>query len=83
MHTGTLTAMPKDIQRIFIKDLCSGMLVQDPSKDGDIDAIFNRAKQLGAVERVIDSSLHSSSSSRSFIGTERFLSYFLESIRNS
>ncbi|GMH16076.1 hypothetical protein Nepgr_017917 [Nepenthes gracilis] len=59
------------------------MPVQDPSKDDDIDAIFNRARQLQAVERPIDSSLHFSSSSRSFTGTERFLSAFLESIRNS
>ncbi|GMG98703.1 hypothetical protein Nepgr_000543 [Nepenthes gracilis] len=51
----------------------SGMLVQDPSKDDDIDTIFNRARQLGAVERPADL-FQPSSSSRSFTGTGRLLS---------
>ncbi|XP_042518907.1 plant UBX domain-containing protein 4 [Macadamia integrifolia] len=51
----------------------SGMLVQDPSKGDDVDAIFNQARHLGAVERPVES-LHPSSSSRSFTGTGRLLS---------
>ncbi|XAR65692.1 hypothetical protein NMG60_11009881 [Bertholletia excelsa] len=52
----------------------SGMLVQDPSKGGnDVDAIFNQARQLGAVEGPIEN-LRPSSSSRSFTGTGRLLS---------
>ncbi|KAK9267617.1 hypothetical protein L1049_010048 [Liquidambar formosana] len=51
----------------------SGMLVQDPSKGNDVDAIFNQARELGAVEGPIDH-LHPSSSSRSFTGTGRLLS---------
>lgn len=46
------------------------MLVQDPSKDGSngVDAIFEQARQLGAVEGPLDpSSL--SSGSQSFTGT--------------
>lgn len=49
----------------------SGMLVQDPSKGNDVDAIFNQARELGAVEGPID---RPSSSSRSFTGTGRLLS---------
>lgn len=52
---------------------CSGMLVQDPSKGNDVDAIFNQARQLGAVEGPLDQ-FHPSSSSRSFTGTGRLLS---------
>ncbi|KAL5578752.1 hypothetical protein UlMin_011194 [Ulmus minor] len=48
----------------------SGMLVQDPSKDNDVDAIFDQAKQLGAVEGPV----LPPSSSRSFTGTARLLS---------
>ncbi|KAL6990726.1 Plant UBX domain-containing protein 4 [Sarracenia purpurea var. burkii] len=51
----------------------SGMLVQDPSKGNDVDAIFNQARQVGAVEGPIEN-LHPSSSSRSFTGTGRLLS---------
>ncbi|EEF37052.1 UBX domain-containing protein, putative [Ricinus communis] len=50
----------------------SGMLVQDPTKPYDADAIFDQARHLG-VERPVDN-LHSSSSSRSFTGTGRLLS---------
>ncbi|XP_010539295.1 PREDICTED: plant UBX domain-containing protein 4-like [Tarenaya hassleriana] len=48
----------------------SGMLVQDPSKNNDVDEIFNQARQLGAVE----GPLEHPSSSRSFTGTGRLLS---------
>ncbi|KAA8515553.1 hypothetical protein F0562_018836 [Nyssa sinensis] len=51
----------------------SGMLVQDPSKGNDVDAIFNQARQLGAVEGPLEN-LQPSSSSRSFAGTGRLLS---------
>uniref|UniRef100_A0A2P2IYD2 Uncharacterized protein MANES_16G002900 n=2 Tax=Rhizophora mucronata TaxID=61149 RepID=A0A2P2IYD2_RHIMU len=51
----------------------SGMLVQDPTKGNDVDAIFNQARQLGAVEGPLEH-LHPSSSSRSFTGTGRLLS---------
>ncbi|GKV01958.1 hypothetical protein SLEP1_g14462 [Rubroshorea leprosula] len=51
----------------------SGMLVQDPSKNNDVDAIFNQARQLGAVEGPLEN-LQPSSSSRSFTGTGRLLS---------
>ncbi|KAJ6706756.1 UBX DOMAIN CONTAINING PROTEIN [Salix viminalis] len=51
----------------------SGMLVQDPTKGNDVDAIFNQARQLGAVEGPLDN-LNQSSSSRSFTGTGRLLS---------
>lgn len=51
----------------------SGMLVQDPSKINDVDAIFNQARQAGAVERAAEH-LRPSSSSRSFTGTARLLS---------
>ncbi|KAL1201735.1 Plant UBX domain-containing protein 3 [Cardamine amara subsp. amara] len=48
----------------------SGMLVQDPNKNDDVDEIFNQARQLGAVE----GPLERPSSSRSFTGTGRLLS---------
>lgn len=51
----------------------SGMLVQDPSKNNDVDAIFNQARQLGAVEGPPEN-LNAPSSSRSFTGTGRLLS---------
>ncbi|WCJ20148.1 plant UBX domain containing protein 4 [Euphorbia peplus] len=57
----------------------SGMLVQDPTKGNgngngnDVDAIFNIARQLGAVEGPVDN-LRPSSSSRSFTGPGRLLS---------
>ncbi|KAK4765172.1 hypothetical protein SAY86_026262 [Trapa natans] len=51
----------------------SGMLVQDPMKDNDVDAIFDRARQMGAVPGPA-ANLNPSSSSRSFTGTGRLLS---------
>ncbi|KAL7130366.1 hypothetical protein ABFS83_13G128900 [Erythranthe nasuta] len=51
----------------------SGMLVQDPSKGNDVDAIFDQARQQGAVQAPLES-LQPSSSSRSFAGTGRLLS---------
>ncbi|KAK9014825.1 hypothetical protein V6N11_005963 [Hibiscus sabdariffa] len=51
----------------------SGMLVQDPSKNNEVDEIFNQARQLGAVERPLDQ-LNPSSSSTTFTGTGRLLS---------
>ena len=51
------------------------MLVQDPTKgNNDVDAIFNQARQLGAVEGPLENLQPSSSSSRSFTGTGRSLS---------
>ncbi|GFP85071.1 uba and UBX domain-containing protein at4g15410 [Phtheirospermum japonicum] len=48
------------------------MLVQDPSKGGDnVDAIFDQARQLGAVRGPLE---NPSASSRSFSGTGRLLS---------
>lgn len=49
------------------------MLVQDPTKGNDVDAIFNQARQLGAVEGPMEIPPPSSSSS-SFSGTGRLLS---------
>lgn len=49
------------------------MLVQEPNKDNDVDAIFNRARQLGAVEGPLEVP-RPSSSSTSFTGTGRVLS---------
>ncbi|XP_059661112.1 plant UBX domain-containing protein 4-like [Cornus florida] len=51
----------------------SGMLVQDPSKANNVDAIFNQARQFGAVEKPADDP-HPSSNSKSFTGTGRLLS---------
>ncbi|XP_058091577.1 plant UBX domain-containing protein 4-like [Magnolia sinica] len=52
----------------------SGMLVQDPSKGNqDVDAIFDQARQLGAMDAPVDH-LRPSSSSRSFTGAGRLLS---------
>ncbi|XP_057431532.1 plant UBX domain-containing protein 4 [Lotus japonicus] len=51
----------------------SGMLVQDPTKGNDVDAIFNQARQLGAVERHLDQ-LQEPPRSTSFTGTGRVLS---------
>lgn len=50
---------------------CSGMLVQDPTRGNDVDAIFRRAKQV-AIEP--PDYLQPSSSSKSFTGTARLLS---------
>lgn len=49
------------------------MLVQDPSKANDVDAIFNQARQLGAIERPLDQ-LQDPPRSTSFSGTGRLLS---------
>lgn len=57
----------------YNSNFCSGMLVQDPSKNNDVDEIFNQARQLGAVEGPLEH-LRPSSSSRSFTGTGRLLS---------
>ncbi|KAL3521915.1 hypothetical protein ACH5RR_014749 [Cinchona calisaya] len=51
----------------------SGMLVQDPSKDNNVDAIFEQARQMGAVQGPLEN-LRPSSSSRSFTGTGRSIS---------
>ncbi|KAL0346008.1 UNVERIFIED_CONTAM: Plant UBX domain-containing protein 4 [Sesamum radiatum] len=51
----------------------SGMLVQDPTKGNYVDAIFDQARQLGAVQGPLES-LQPASSSRSFTGTGRLLS---------
>ncbi|KAA8526539.1 hypothetical protein F0562_008258 [Nyssa sinensis] len=51
----------------------SGMLVQDPSRINDVDAIFSQARQAGAVEEPADH-LRPSSTSKSFTGTGRLLS---------
>ncbi|PKA52937.1 UBA and UBX domain-containing protein [Apostasia shenzhenica] len=49
----------------------SGMLVQDPTKgNSDVDAIFDQARQMGALQGPIEQQ----PSSRSFIGTGRLLS---------
>lgn len=51
----------------------SGMLVQDPPKVDDVEALFNQARQAGAQEGPIDH-LQPSSSSRRFSGRARLLS---------
>ncbi|KAL9243887.1 hypothetical protein vseg_017724 [Gypsophila vaccaria] len=51
----------------------SGMVVQDPSKDNNIDEIFEQARRVGAVEGPADV-YQPSSSSRSFVGAARLLS---------
>lgn len=58
---------------IILHYFSSGMLVQDPSKGNDVDAIFNQARQLGAVERPLDQ-LQEPPRSTSFTGTGRLLS---------
>ncbi|TVU14153.1 hypothetical protein EJB05_37600 [Eragrostis curvula] len=52
----------------------SGMLVQDPTKRNEFDAIFEQARQMGAVQGVPPPFEDQSSSSRSFAGTGRLLS---------
>lgn len=49
------------------------MLVQGPSRANDVDAIFNRARQMGAMDPSSENHLPSSRS-RSFAGTGRLLS---------
>ncbi|KAK8333928.1 hypothetical protein V6Z12_A10G233900 [Gossypium hirsutum] len=56
--------------QLVCKKFCSGILVQDPSKNNEVDEIFHQARQLGAVERPIEQ-LNPSSSSTSFTGTGR------------
>lgn len=51
----------------------SGMLVQDPAKGDDVDALFKQASQSGAVVGPTEH-LQSSSSTKSFSGTARLLS---------
>ncbi|XP_057420260.1 plant UBX domain-containing protein 4-like [Lotus japonicus] len=62
-----------DPQEYYTGGEKSGMLVQDPSKGTDVDAIFNQARQLGAIERPIDQ-LQEPPRSTSFTGTGRLLS---------
>ncbi|RDX89917.1 Plant UBX domain-containing protein 4, partial [Mucuna pruriens] len=62
-----------DPQEYYTGGEKSGMLVQDPPKGNDVDAIFNQARQLGAVERPIDQ-LQEPPRSTSFTGTGRLLS---------
>ncbi|KAA8524736.1 hypothetical protein F0562_011159 [Nyssa sinensis] len=50
-----------------------GMLVQDPSKINDVDALFNQVRQSGAVEGPADQ-FRPTSGSKSFTGTGRLLS---------
>lgn len=49
------------------------MLVQDPTKGDDVDALFNQASQSGAVIGPAEH-LQPSSSTKSFTGTARLLS---------
>nr|XP_043621279.1 plant UBX domain-containing protein 4 [Erigeron canadensis] len=51
----------------------SGMLVQDPKKVNDVDALFNQARQAGAEQGPPDQ-VQPSSSSRFFAGRGRILS---------
>ncbi|XP_015881145.1 plant UBX domain-containing protein 4 [Ziziphus jujuba] len=51
----------------------SGMLVQDPTKGDDVDALFNQASRSGAVPGPAEH-FHPSSSTKSFTGTARLLS---------
>ncbi|KAK7267870.1 hypothetical protein RIF29_20550 [Crotalaria pallida] len=53
--------------------ISGGMLVQNPTMGNDVDAIFNQARQLGAVERPLDQ-LQEPPRSTSFTGTSRLLS---------
>ncbi|KAJ8549779.1 hypothetical protein K7X08_033486 [Anisodus acutangulus] len=50
----------------------SGMLVQDPSKHNDVDSIFDRARQAGAMQGPLENVVPSSSST-SFTGPGRTL----------
>ncbi|CAD6260625.1 unnamed protein product [Miscanthus lutarioriparius] len=51
----------------------SGMLVQDPTRRNDVDAIFEQARQAGAIHGMPPFLDDESSSSRSFTGTGRLL----------
>nr|GMC81427.1 plant UBX domain-containing protein 4-like [Ipomoea batatas] len=57
---------------ILVASCFSGMLVQDPTKHNDVDAIFDQARQLGAVQGPLEN-LRPSSSSTSFTGVGRTL----------
>ncbi|XP_011096003.1 plant UBX domain-containing protein 4 isoform X1 [Sesamum indicum] len=50
----------------------SGMLVQDPSEGDDVDAIFDQARQLGAVQGPLQD-IRPSSGSKGFTGRGRLL----------
>ena len=56
--------------------MCSGMIVQDPTKKNSVDSIFEQARQMGAQQVPVPplDGQSSSSSSRSFTGTGRMLS---------
>ncbi|KAH7576700.1 hypothetical protein JRO89_XS01G0133200 [Xanthoceras sorbifolium] len=58
-------------QRYYTGGEKSGMLVQDPTRGNDVDAIFDQARH-SAVEGPLDQ-LRPSSSSKSFTGTARLL----------
>ncbi|XP_051135213.1 plant UBX domain-containing protein 4 [Andrographis paniculata] len=62
-----------DPQEYYTGGEKSGMLVQDPRKPTDVDAIFNQARQSGGVEASAEHHMPSSSS-RSFAGAGRLLS---------
>jgi len=53
--------------------MCSGMLVQDPTRRNDVDAIFEQARQAGAIHGMPPFLGDESSSSRSFSGAGRLL----------
>jgi hypothetical protein len=57
---------------IFVFVMCSGMLVQDPTRRNDVDAIFEQARQAG-IKGMPPPLGGESSSSRSFTGTGRLL----------
>lgn len=68
--------MPCDIFTgpLILFFLYSGMLVQAPSKENeDIDAIFDKARQMGAIQNPLEN-FQEESSSRVFTGTARLLS---------
>lgn len=54
--------------------LCSGMLVQDPTRRNNVDSIFEQARVMGAQQVPLPSFDGQSSSSTSFTGTGRLLS---------
>lgn len=58
---------------IIIFVMRSGMLVQDPTRRNDVDAIFEQARQAGAIHGMPPVLGGESSSSRSFTGTGRLL----------
>lgn len=60
------------LRKLVLMYIFSGMLVRDPSKSNDVDAIFNQATLSGAVEGP-GNNVRPSSSSRNFTGTGRLL----------